>query len=156
MIKKFDLILVKGDSIIGEIIEEVTDSAYSHAMIALDNMHFCETDWTFPLKINHRSYPNSQIDVFRYQRELSDYEEQVMSQFIFEHLNTPYDLWQSITNGLHILFGLPIKDAKDRMNCTEVVVRMFKEAGIILGHKNDGDWTPEDLARCPLFIKVES
>jgi hypothetical protein len=124
----------------------VTDSPYSHVAIVYDDRHIAETDWRFPLQWSHNNYPPWLCDVYRYRGELTAAQADIMAAFIQTHIGTPYDVWQTITNGLYLLTGLPIRDAPDRMNCSETVDRMFAAAGIRLTAAELGKVSPADLA----------
>ncbi|WP_096466636.1 hypothetical protein [Aneurinibacillus soli] len=69
-------------------------------------------------------------------------------------LGAQYDTIQSLTNGLHLLTGLSIRDAPDRMNCSETVDRMFASAGIRLLDDVLGEVTPGELAQSEYLMKV--
>ncbi|MGF9822608.1 hypothetical protein ABE430_08815 [Brevibacillus agri] len=146
VLKRFDLLFVKGKSLVGRVIEEVTRSPYSHVAIVIDDWHLVETDWRYPLKMRHMAYRPAEYDVYRYREPFTMHEIVSMEVFLRGCLNAPYDLLQSLTNGLHILTGLPILDAPERLNCSETVDRMFAAAGIDLCPGIDGRVTPADLA----------
>lgn len=153
-LRRFDLLFVKGKSLVGRVIEEVTRSPYSHVAIAIDDWHVVETDWRYPLKMRHITYRPSEYDVYRYREPFKMYQLVNMEFFLRGCLNAPYDLLQSLTNGLHILTGLPIRDAPRRMNCSETVDKMYKAAGIDLCPEVDGHVTPGDLSRSDKLCKV--
>jgi hypothetical protein len=150
-LKRFDLLFVRGQSPLARLIEHVTDSPYSHVAIVLDEDHIVETDWRFPLRRNHNNYPTWLVDVYRYCGEFDGWQIEAMDAFIQEHIGTPYDFWQTITNGMYLLTGLPIRDAPNRMNCSETVDRMFATAGIDLCPGVNGQVTPANLARSGLL-----
>lgn len=145
-LKRFDLLLVKPRNLIGNIVSAVTDSPYSHVALVLDQWHVAETNWKYPLKVRHLTYPEGLFDVYRYRKPFSIAQIQSMESFLHLHLHTPYDVIQSITNGLYILTGFPITDTPNRMNCSEMVDKMFHAAGIDLSIRPLGKVTPADLA----------
>ncbi|RNB72190.1 hypothetical protein [Brevibacillus panacihumi] len=153
-LKRFDLLFVRGSSPLARLIQWVTRSPYSHVAIVLDELHVAETDWRFPLQRNHNNYPPWQYDVYRYRGELTAAQAAVMTEFIHAHIGTPYDFLQTVTNGLYLLTGLPIRDAPNRMNCSETVDRMFSSAGISLTTLDVGKVTPADLVRSSNLQKV--
>ncbi|MBG9942859.1 hypothetical protein ABE237_27870 [Brevibacillus formosus] len=146
-LKRFDLLFIRGSSPLARLIQGVTYSPYSHVAIVLDEHHIAETDWRFPLQWNHNNYPPGQIDVYRYREEIESWKAEAMTGFIQNHIGTPYDFWQTITNGLYLLTGLPIRDAPNRLNCSETVDRMFAAAGINLTSDELGKATPADLVK---------
>lgn len=153
-LRRFDLLFVRGRSLIGQVIQAVTRSPYSHVAIVLDQWHVAETDWKYPLKVRHLTYPAGTFDVYRYRGELTAVQVAAMERFLHEKLTTPYDYLQTITNGLYLLVGLPIRDAPGRMNCSETVDRMFAAAGIDLCPAVLGQVTPADLARSEKLQKI--
>ncbi len=153
-LKRFDLLFVRGHSPVARLIQWITKSPYSHVAIVLDDMHIAETDWRFPLQRHHNNYPPWQCDVYRYRSELTAAQVDVMSAFIQQHIGTPYDFWQTVTNGLYLLTGLPISDASGRMNCSETVDKMFAAAGIRLTSGDIGKVSPADLVRSSLLQRV--
>ncbi|MGO0058665.1 hypothetical protein ACTID9_01125 [Brevibacillus fluminis] len=153
-LQRFDLLFVRGRSPLARLIERVTHSPYSHVAIVLDEHHIAETDWRFPLRWNHNNYPPWQCDVYRYRGELTAAQVSAMDAFIRAHIGTPYDFWQTVTNGLYLLTGLPIRDAPNRMNCSETVDRMFAAAGIRLTSAELGKVSPADLARSSKLQRI--
>jgi hypothetical protein len=153
-LRRFDLLFVRGRSLIGQLVQAVTRSPYSHVAIVLDQWHVAETDWRYPLTVRHLSYPTDTFDVYRYRGELTAEQLTAMECFLHEKLTMPYDYLQSITNGLYLLVGIPIRDAPGRMNCSETVDRMFAAAGIDLCPAVLGHVTPADLARSEKLQKI--
>jgi hypothetical protein len=153
-LRRFDLLFVRGRSLIGRLVQAVTRSPYSHVAIVLDEWHVAETDWKYPLKVRHLTYPAGAFDVMRYRGELMPQQLAAMERFLHEKLTTPYDYLQSITNGLYLLVGISIRDAPGRMNCSETVDRMFAAAGIDLCPAVLGHVTPADLARSEKLQKI--
>lgn len=153
-LQPFDLLFVYGRTWIGRVISRVTSSPYSHVAIVLDKRHIAETDWRKPLQIEHNNYRATDYDVYRYHAGLTDEQKKVMGEFINSMLGTKYDLLQTVTNGLFILTRFPIRDAPDRMNCSETVDRMFAAAGIDLVPGVLGKVSPADLSRSEKLMKV--
>ncbi|MFE1631035.1 hypothetical protein ACFLFF_30335 [Brevibacillus reuszeri] len=153
-LRRFDLLFVRGRSPLAKLIQWATDSPYSHVAIVLDTYHIAETDWRFPLQWNHNNYPFPHYDIYRYKHAFEQWQVEAMTEFIQDHIGTPYDFWQSVTNGLYLLTGIPIRDAPDRMNCSETVDRMFYAAGIQLTARDLGKVTPADLVQSRHLKKV--
>lgn len=153
-LQPFDLLFCFGRTWIGRVISKVTRSPYSHVAVVLDQRHIAETDWRKPLQIGHLNYKVIDYDVYRYHAGLTDEQKKVMEEFIDSMLGTKYDLLQTVTNGLFVLTGFPIRDAPDRMNCSETVDRMFAAAGIDLVPEALGKVSPADLSRSEKLIKV--
>ncbi len=150
-LRRFDLLFVLAKTVVGRVISEVTASPYSHVAIVLDEWHVAETDWRYPLQPRHISYAPGDYHVYRCREELTDIQKRHMSLFLHYHLNTPYDLVQSISNGLHLIvakFG--IIDRPDRFNCSEAAARMYRAAGIEI----PTTLTPGELSQLPIFIRV--
>lgn len=142
-LRRFDLLFIKGESLIGRAVRCVTGSPYSHVAIVVDEWHVAETDWRYPLQIRHLGYRPEEYDIYRYKDSFAPYQLYIILRW---NLNTPYDTLQSLTNGLYLLTGLPILDAPNRMNCSETVDRMFAAAGIRLTAAELGKVSPADLA----------
>jgi hypothetical protein len=153
-LQPFDLLFCFGKTWIGRVISRVTRSPYSHVAIVLDVWHVAETDWRTPLQVRHLSYRPNEYDLYRYQGVLTATQQAAMRQFVESMLRTRYDTLQSLTNGLHLLTGLPIKDAPNRLNCSETVDRMFAAAGIDLVPGALGKVSPADLSRSEKLLKV--
>ncbi|MGN7469632.1 hypothetical protein [Brevibacillus sp. SAFN-007a] len=156
-LRRFDLLFYKGDSWIGKIIMGVTDSPYSHVAIVLDDLHLVETDWRYPFQIRHLEYRPDEYDVFRLKETLSNLQKHRMQQFINEHLRTPYDLKQSLSNGLFILSQgrIHVMDAANKMNCCESAYKMYQTAWIELLPERPKDYlTPGLLASSEKLIQV--
>ncbi|WP_139491803.1 hypothetical protein [Brevibacillus dissolubilis] len=149
-LQRFDLLFVKGESVIGRTIRRVTGSPYSHVAIVLDPWHVAETDWRYPLKVRHLNYPRGTYDVFRYQGELFHTQMMAMDDFLHMHISTPYDLVQTVTNGLNLLCGTPVINDHGRMNCTEFAARMFGAAGVLM----PAVITPGEFSQHPQFRKI--
>lgn len=153
-LQPFDLLFCFSRTWIGRVISRVTRSPYSHVAVVLDRRHIAETDWRKPLRIEHNNYRETDYDVYRYHAGLTDEQKKVMGEFIDSMIGTRYDLLQTVTNGLFILTGFPIRDAPDRMNCSETVDKMFAAAGIDLVPGALGKVSPADLSRSEKLMKV--
>jgi hypothetical protein len=153
-LQPFDLLFCFGRTWIGRVISRVTRSPYSHVVIVLDEWLIAETDWRMPLQVHPINYRPTDYDLYRYQGSFTVQQKEAMKQFIMSSLGTRYDLLQTVTNGLFILTGFPIRDAPDRMNCSETVDRMFAAAGIDLVPGALGKVSPADLSRSEKLMKV--
>ncbi|WP_027416196.1 hypothetical protein [Aneurinibacillus terranovensis] len=150
-LKRYDLLFVRGKSLVSQTIEDVTHSQYSHVAIVLDEWHIAETDWRVPLQVKHMHYTPDEYDVFRYRGELTFSQMDAMDAFLHSKLNTPYDRVQVITNGLHLLFGRRIRNDPSRFDCSETAARMFAATGIYLAAFS---CTPGELAKSIELQKV--
>jgi uncharacterized protein YycO len=153
-LQPFDLLFVYGKTWIGRCISRLTHSPYSHVAIVRDPLHIVETDWKKPLQNDHLNYRSGDYDVFRYKDVLTTAQQTAMNDFINSMLGARYDLLQVLTNGLYILTGFPIRDSPDRLDCSEMVDRMFASAGIDLVPGALGKVTPADLAKSEYLQKV--
>lgn len=151
-LQRFDILAVKGETLTSKIIQRVTGSPYSHVAVVLDRQHVVETDIKYPLKTRHLNYPSHMYDVYRFDRSLTPYEVRKMNEYIEGHKGTPYDLARTISNGLFIIFKIPIRNAVQRLNCTEAAYDMYKAAGIDLAPL---DLTPEGITAAERFTKIE-
>ncbi|MGC5326418.1 hypothetical protein [Brevibacillus sp. SYSU BS000544] len=149
-LKRFDLLFIKGKTPISRIIKKITRSPYSHVAIFLYENHIAETDWQVPLQVRHLPYRPAQYDVYRYHKDFSPEQIEKMNTFLQEHLMAEYDTWQSITNGIHLLTGLPIMNAPDRLNCSETAARMLSTAGIDV----PPGITPGELSQLPILKRI--
>lgn len=130
-IKPMDIIFYKGDSLISKIIKKVTKSEYSHMAIIVDNLHIIETDWKFPVSINHLSYSTLSYDVYRC-AELNEGQRREMLNFLRDELQKKYDWTFLFSRWLHIMFGTRIRNNTEKYNCDELVFAAYKHVGILL------------------------
>ncbi len=153
--KRFDLLFVRGDTpIISGMVQKITKSPYSHVAVIRGPDSVYETNWWYPLQASFIKYPLEKCDVYRYRGELSLSQQQAMESFINLNLGARYDLIQSLSHGLYLTTGFPIRDDAKRFNCSEFVDRMFKAAGIDLCPAVDGHVTPGDLARSDKLQRI--
>jgi hypothetical protein len=153
-LKRFDLLFVRGRSLIGRVIRSVTDSPYSHVAVVWGPGEIADTDWLRPLDRRPQSVITDPFDVYRYRGTITLEQAAMMQDFFREHEGTGYDFIQSLSHGLYLLTGWPIIDDAKRFNCSEFVDRMFKKAYIDLYPVVDGHVTPGDLARSDNLFKV--
>lgn len=154
-LRRFDLLFVRGDTpIISRLVQRVTRSPYSHVAVIRGPDSVYETNWWYPLQARFIKYPRERYDVYRYQGELTLAQQQAMENFINMHLGAGYDLTQSLTHGIYLLTGYPIRDDAKRFNCSEFVDRMFAAAGIDLFPAVNGHVTPGDLTQSDKLIRI--
>jgi hypothetical protein len=152
----YDLLFVKGAGFIGKTISKVSGSEYSHVAIVIDRNHLIETNWKYPLKIRHLTYRPNEFDVYRYHRPITEQEKHIMNLYLLSHLRDKYDFIQTLSHGLFLVGGVPIKNAENRLNCSETVDNMFYTAGIDLRPaKENGYVTPGDLSKSKYLRRVE-
>ena len=153
MLKRFDIIFYKGESIISRIIQRVTNSEYSHVAFVLDALHLLQSDWRTPVSIHHLAYPYGHYDIYRLKITLTDQEMEEVFMFIRERLSAPYDWKLILSRFFHILIGTPILKSEARYNCDELIVDAFRHVGVNL-IEGDVLMTPDTLSKSALLEKV--
>ena len=106
----------------------------------------------------------SKFDIYRHEK-MDEEKRKVIRKNVAKYFNMPYDFVSLILNGLPEILSLgfepleryfekqlPYSDPK-KMICSELVARMFKDAGIII--EPDPEFvTPDDLAQCEEMKKI--
>lgn len=154
-LKRFDLLFVRGRSLIGRAIRSVTDSPYSHVVVVWGPDEIVDTDWLRPLRVRSPSVITDPFEVYRYRGNITPGQEWAMEEFFRKNEGIGYDIIQSFSHSLYLLTGLPLIDDSKRFNCSEFVDLMFKAAYIDLCPAVDGHVTPGDLAQSEKLYRVE-
>ena len=152
MLEPYNILFYKGDSVIGRVIR-VFSKPYSHCAIILDQFHTLETTWNNPSVIRHFAYRYQDYDVYKLNIRLNNYQKQLITQYITEHISEKYDFLYLITRGLHLLFGTKIINSKNKLTCDELIYEAFKIIGIRL-IENDEMLTPSSLAKSKYLERV--
>lgn len=153
-LKRFDLLFVRGESLISRAIQRVTHSPYSHVAVVWDTGQIVDTDWRRPLDVRPLASVRDPFDVYRYRADIDPWQAAAMNEFFLHNRGAGYDVIQTLTHALYLFTGVPLIDDARRFNCSEFVDRMFAAAGIDLCPEVDGHVTPADLARSDLLIKI--
>ena len=150
MIQKGDIILVKNTKLISRIIRWFTKSVYSHAAIAIDDIHVYETNYNEKSHIKHIDWVKGTYDIYRVKPNVEFDPEQIV-QFIKSHLNNNYDLGEIMKIVLHI----NTKDDDGKYICSMLVRDAFKAQGIDLTPGIEIP-SPIDLSESKLLYKVNA
>lgn len=154
MIKEFNIVFYKGNSITGKLIRKFTKGKYSHCAIALDSIHLVQLDWLNPVSIKHLDYRISDYDVYHLTFTLTDEEKEKIKEYIIERLSTTYD-WKYIgSRFFNVLFGTKIYNSKNHYNCDELIIEAFRSIGVNLLN-GDEQVSPEALSKSKLLKKIE-
>lgn len=121
--------------------EFITQSPYSHVAMVLDEYHIIETDWKFPVSINHIRFKNTSYDIGKV--DLTDEQKNKIKEYLISHIHYGYDFKLLFSHALHILFDFRITEDNTKFICSELINKAFKHAGVKLF---DGFATPADLA----------
>lgn len=87
-LKPYDLVFVKGNTLLDRIIKSRLKSKYSHVGMMLDDKHIVETGFNVPLSIRHFHYTD--YDIVRV--NFTDKQKEKLKEFIFKTLQSRYDL----------------------------------------------------------------
>ena len=129
---------------------------YIHSEIYVGN-GFILAGWFNGVKLlrPHISYI-SKFDIFRHPK-MDDEKRKRIQQSVAKYFNAPYDFKSLILNGIPELVSLGIEplerylekqinyDDPSKMICSELVARLYKDAGIFI-EDNPEFVTPDDLA----------
>lgn len=154
MFKSYDILAVKGSSLVSPIIRDLTKSPYSHIALVLSSNQIAETDCFTTEHTTNLHYSPDQYDVYRY-LPLTDEQGKKILEYITAHMGEAYDYLQVITTGLHVLLHFPIIDTPGHSDCSGIVDRAFYSAGIDLGDHGVGNLTPGDEAGSALLTKIQ-
>jgi len=149
----YDIILVRGTSIISYGIKYFTKSPYSHVALVVSPFMTFETDYKFPSTIRNLSYNKRNYEIYRLKEPLTNKQKQQVNDYIYNHVNDKYD-WRLIFSRMfHILFKTPIVQNRKRLNCDELIVNALKSANVdLIGNRTF--YTPEIVAESKKLYKV--
>lgn len=153
MSQPFHLLFYKGESLLGKIIRFVSSGKYSHCSILLDQFHTLETSWNNPSVIKHFDYKYKDYDIYKLNIRLNEYQKQIITQYITEHIETGYDFLYLLTRGLHLIFGTKVINTKKYFTCDELIYEAFKVIGISLIEK-DEILSPSTISKSKYLTKI--
>jgi hypothetical protein len=149
ILKQFDILAFKGNSIISDIIKKETNSSYSHLALILDDYHIVETDIRKPLAIKHINYNSKNFDIYRLKEEITEEEKDKMNEFIHITLNSKYDTLEMFSYLLYKNLGIYFDDS-NKFICSSWVNECFKAGGILLSNKTIV--SPQDVLTDKVFL----
>lgn len=152
MFQPYNILFYRGNSLLGKLIR-IFSKSYSHVAIILDQFHTLETSWKNPSVIKHFDYKYKNYDIYRLNVRMDDYQKQLITQYITEHIETGYD-WKFLLSRLcYFLFGTKIVNSKKYLTCDELIYEAFKVVGI---HLIDEDeiLTPSTLCQSRYLEKI--
>lgn len=123
-LQKFDIIMIKNDSLLDRLIKNKLQSKYSHIELIVDEFHTVSTVWNFPISLRHFSYRLGEFDGYRIPN-LTDKQKERMVLFIQKTLNSKYDFREILR---YLGFGL--KDDENRYICISWIDECLKFAGV--------------------------
>lgn len=153
MFKPGDIVLVRGVGGISEVIEDITNSPYSHTAGIIQGTEIIEAQGLRKTGYNDISVYKGTADVYRCSLLNSDRRKRLIELAKFE-VGSHYDylllFWELIRYKLHI--SLPYDEGNSRV-CSTLWAGLYKEVGVDLcpGIKYP---SPGDLARSKLLEKV--
>ena len=153
MFQPFNILFYRGNSLLGRLIRKVSNGKYSHCSLILDHFHTLETSWKNPSVIRHFDYKYKDYDIYKINVRLTEYQKQIILQYIIEHVETGYDYKFLVTRFFRLLFGTKVMNSKKYLTCDELIVEAFKVAGIHLIEK-DELLTPSTLSRSKYLDRV--
>lgn len=153
MFQPYNILFYKGSSILGKLIRSISNGKYSHCSLFLDHIHTLETSWKNPSVIKHFNYKYKDYDIYKLNVRLTEYQKQLILQYITEHIKVGYDFPYLLTRALHLLFGTKVINSKKYLTCDELILESFKVAGIHLIEK-DIILTPSTLSESKYLTKI--
>lgn len=132
MLNQFDLLFYKGDGLISRIVRRLSGSKYSHVSVYLGNGRVVEIDWKYKLSIKDCEYNDSNVDVYRYKRDIDGYQKYFMFKFLYNSINTKYDFIEVLDLLIYKFLGIKLRDDCDKYICSSWVNCLFKEGEITL------------------------
>ena len=163
-LKRCDILLYKGESFTGRLIEWKTQSQYSHVAVVVEPQIYLGIESNTGTQSGVRAFDlrkldSECVDVYRLKSEWPVDREKVIS-FLVEHLGAPYDWWGVAGLTVLKLFGLQaqanrFQKGKDYF-CSELVYEAFQKGGLdIVPQIGEADITsPGDIALSPRLQKV--
>ena len=154
MFKLGDLVIVQGRGFFSHIIEDVTDSSYSHVAIIVNQEQVIEA-----MGLKRTGYQT--INFYRGQDVftcplLTEIQRQQIVNFLINQIGTHYDylllFWELIRYGFHVLF--PYTEDKKYI-CSTLAADAYKVAGVNLTPKIKYP-SPADIANSKLLTKIGS
>jgi uncharacterized protein YycO len=152
-LKPADIILVRGNTFIGDVIEDVTGSAYSHVAGFYDGWQIIEAELFSRVRAADIQPYKERCDIMRCKYLEYDQRWKIVA-FAFSKLGARYSyslvVWEAVKHLLNIT--LPI-NVKNTYICSTLWRDAYKSVGIDLtpGIKYP---TPGDIARSKLLRKV--
>jgi hypothetical protein len=153
-LQQFDILFYKGSSWISRLIKAETSSEYSHVALVIDPLHVVETDWRYPLRINHINYKSSDFDIYRV--DLSIMEREKMLEFIYMSLNVKYDYDEILKIFLNNKLKLNLRDDDNFYTCASWIYSVFLSAGKNLVPMSSDIVSPQALIRGGIITKVDT
>jgi len=156
-----DIILVSGQSIVSKLIRKIVGSKWTHAAIYVGNGTIIEIDWNSKTELVKNYYPESDFEyvILRAKRPLEFWQRKkiIQTAIKFDRSGSRYDWF--------VLFGLLLKRKYPRIPynlnsendyiCTELIDKIYQEAGIRLFPKNNGSIYPHEFMNNPYLEVVD-
>lgn len=153
-IQPYDILLFKGTSIIGRLIEGISHSQYSHAALSLgNNFHLAEATPS-GIRIDHLADLPSGYDIYRYKHELNQKQKTKLHEFVYLKIATPYNYEELFSALLEEEFNIEFPVVKGKLICSQFCYYAFLYIGIDLLEGHNGIVTPGDLGDSKLLYKV--
>lgn len=150
-----DLILVRGNYWLADLIEHISDSPYYHVAGVVKDNELIEANGFRKTGFQALDYYSGVADVYRCPT-LTDEQRAIIMKYVYKQIGTNYDykliVWEAIRYLTHIL--LPFKETKNRI-CSTLWSDAYLAAGINLCPDLKYP-SPGDLAQSKLLVKVGS
>ena len=154
-IQPYDILLYKGTSIIGKLIELVTHSQYSHCGLSVCDFHIAEA-LSKGIEITHSRDIPTGYDIYRYINPLTDEQKQKLHEFIYLKIATKYNFEELFSALLQEEYGIKFPVVKGKLICSQFVFLAYKYINVnLLPDLRKGEIvTPGDLSTSKLLVKI--
>lgn len=123
------LLIKKNNNIWSKVINRFVNdkNGYIHSEYVIDNWLTLGTDLKRPVSIHSFSYNIKDIDVFRYQGNISSKQKEIIDACILKLLESTYDTLEAICVGLK----LSCKGSATNFICISLIVEIMEKAGLL-------------------------
>ncbi len=150
-LKKGDILACWDNSLISKIICWITKSKVSHIVIMYDNALAVESWWN-GVRIIKLSNLKKRCNFYGLTYlKLTKEESNSIIKYLQNSYESKYDFIQTITIGLHKLFGFKIRNNNKKYICSELIWEAYNSVGIEIAPQvnEKDDVVPGDLLSSP-------
>lgn len=123
-----DVLLVKNsDSFWSGIIKFFLKSDYSHSEYVVDDWLTFGTDFSHPASIHPFGYNLGDIDIFRYNHDITGYQKHIITEELQKSTKLDYDGIEALFVGL----GLKYRGRNDRYICISLILKAMEAAEML-------------------------
>lgn len=145
VLKKNDIILVKSNGLISNLIHFFTKNIYNHAELYLGNYMILEA-MPNGVKVKPMYNDLGEFDAYRYNGTITREQQEKIDEFIQKNINSKYDFIALFMQ----IFGLEV-DRPKKFICIELVMKAYKYAGLPIPEWKKGF---EQVCASKYFTKV--